>query len=93
MYYSGYKSCNENIDVLLINKCIRHSMNIIQSTDHKIGIYQIKKILLAFFLWWQNMYSKQWILWISSWLSELITKNSCLNNYLKAFWSSDFFKF
>ena len=50
MYYSGYKSCNENIDVLLINKCIRHSMNIIQSTDHKIGIYQIKKILLAFFL-------------------------------------------
>ena len=28
---------NKYKDVLLNNKCLRHSMNIIQSKDHKIG--------------------------------------------------------
>ena len=31
--------------VLLNNKCIRHSMNRIQSKHHRIGIYEINKIL------------------------------------------------
>ena len=28
---------------MLNKKCIRHSRNIIQSKDHKIGTYEIKK--------------------------------------------------
>ena len=35
--YSEYK------DVLMNNKCIRHRMNRIQSKDHKIATYEIKK--------------------------------------------------
>ena len=35
---------NEYKDVLLNNKCIRHSMNIIQNQDHRIETYGIKKI-------------------------------------------------
>ena len=31
---------DEYKDVLLNNKCLRHSVNRIQSKDHKIGIYQ-----------------------------------------------------
>ena len=34
---------NEYKDVLLNNKSLRHSMNIIQSKDHRIGIYEINK--------------------------------------------------
>ena len=49
MYYYGYKSYNEYKDVLLNKKCIRHSVNRIQSKDRKIRIYQINKILLSSF--------------------------------------------
>ena len=34
-------------DVLLNNKCLRHSMNRIQSKDHIIETYEIKKISLS----------------------------------------------
>ena len=34
---------NEHKDVLLNNKCLRHSMNRIQRKDHRIGTYEIKK--------------------------------------------------
>ena len=34
-------------DVLLTNKCLRHSMNRIQSKDHRIRIYEIKKTSLS----------------------------------------------
>ena len=37
-------SHNECKDVLLNNKCLRHSMNRIQSKDHRIGTYEIIKI-------------------------------------------------
>ena len=42
-------SHNKYKDVLLNNKCIRHSMNRIQSKDHRIGIYEINKISLCCF--------------------------------------------
>ena len=42
-------SHNEYKDVLLNNKCIRHSMNRIQSKDHSIGTYKIKKNSLSCF--------------------------------------------
>ena len=42
-------SHNEYKDILLNNKCLRHSMNIIQSRDHRIGIYEINKISLSCF--------------------------------------------
>ena len=41
--YDEYK------DVLLNNKCLRKSMNRIQSKDHKIGAYEIKKFSLSCF--------------------------------------------
>ena len=41
---------SEYKDVLLNNKCLRHSMNRVQSKDHRIGIYEINKILFALFL-------------------------------------------
>ena len=41
--YDEYK------DVLLHNKCLRKSMNRIQSKDHKIGAYEIKKVSLSCF--------------------------------------------
>ena len=47
-------SCNKNVvatlghneykDVLLKNKCLRHSMNRIPSKHHTIGTYEISKI-------------------------------------------------
>ena len=37
-------SHNEYKDILLNKKCIRHSMNKIQSKDHRIGTYAINKI-------------------------------------------------
>ena len=40
---------NEYNDVLLNNKCLRHSMNRIQSKDHRIGTYKINKISLTCF--------------------------------------------
>ena len=42
-------SHNEYKDVLLNKKCLRHSMNRIQSKDHKIGIYEINQISLSCF--------------------------------------------
>ena len=42
-------SHNEYKDVLLNKKCLRHSMNRIQSKDHKIGTYEINKISLSCF--------------------------------------------
>ena len=42
-------SHSEYKDVLLNKKCLRHSMNRIQSKDHRIGTYEINKISLYFF--------------------------------------------
>ena len=42
-------SHNEYKDVLLNKKCFRHSMDRIQSKDHKIGTYEINKISLSCF--------------------------------------------
>ena len=42
-------SHNEYKDVLLNKKCLRHSVNRIQSKDHKIGTYEINKISLSCF--------------------------------------------
>ena len=76
------KGVNENVvaaishnkykDVLLKNKCIRHSMNRIQSKDDKIGTCEIKKFMD--FFWWQNVELKEWVSLISFWISELIVK-------------------
>ena len=35
---------NEYKDVMLNNKCLRHSMNKIQSKDHRIGTHKINKL-------------------------------------------------
>ena len=40
---------NEYNDVLLNNECIRYSINIIQSKDHRIGAFGINKIQLSCF--------------------------------------------
>ena len=40
---------NEYKNVLLNNKCIRHSINRIQSKDHRKGTYEISKISLSCF--------------------------------------------
>ena len=37
------KSHNDYKDVLLNNKCMRHSMNRIQNYRHRIGTYEISK--------------------------------------------------
>ena len=37
-------SHNEYNDVLLNNKCLRYSMNRVQSKDHIIGINEVNKI-------------------------------------------------
>ena len=42
-------SHNEYKDVLLNKKCLMHSMNTIQSTDNRIGTYEINKISLSCF--------------------------------------------
>ena len=42
-------SHNEYKYVLLNKKCLRHSMNSIQSKDHRIGTYEINKIYLSYF--------------------------------------------
>ena len=42
-------SHNEYKDVLPNKKCLRDSMNRIQSKDHKIGTYEINKISLSSF--------------------------------------------
>ena len=40
---------NKYKDVLLNKKCLRHSMNTIQSKDHRIRTYEISKISLSCF--------------------------------------------
>ena len=40
---------NEYKDVLLNNKCLKHSMNRIQNKDHIIGTYEINKLALSCF--------------------------------------------
>ena len=45
-------------EVSLNNKCMRHSMNRIQSKDHMIGIYEINKTALSWFdetIYFQNI--------------------------------------
>ena len=42
-------SNSEHKDFLLNKKCLRHSMNRIQSKDHRIGTYEINKISLSCF--------------------------------------------
>ena len=42
-------SYNEYKNVLLNKKCLKHSMNRIQSKDHKMGTYEINKISLSCF--------------------------------------------
>ena len=42
-------SHNDYKDVLLNSKCLRHSMNRIQSKDHRIGTYEINKISWSYF--------------------------------------------
>ena len=42
-------SHNEYKDVLLNNKCLRHSMNKIQSKNHTIETYNSNKISLSYF--------------------------------------------
>ena len=42
-------SRNEYKVVLLNKRCLRHSMNRIQSKHHKIGAYEINKISLSCF--------------------------------------------
>ena len=42
-------SCKKYKDVLLNNEWIRHSINRIQSNDHRMGTYEIKKIFLFCF--------------------------------------------
>ena len=43
------KGHNEYKDVSLNNKCIRYSMNRIQSKDHRIGTYEINQVSLSCF--------------------------------------------
>ena len=43
----GTISHNEHKDILLNKKCLRHSMNSIQSNGHRIRIYEINKIYLS----------------------------------------------
>ena len=40
---------NEHKDILLNKKFLRHSMNRIQSKDHRIGPYEINKVSLSCF--------------------------------------------
>ena len=42
-------SQNEYKDVFLNQKCLRHSMNRMQSKNHRIGTYEINKISLSCF--------------------------------------------
>ena len=57
--YKKAKGVNRNVvvtishkkyqNILLNNKCIRHTMNRIQSKDHRIETYEINKISLSCF--------------------------------------------
>ena len=57
--HKNVKSVNKNVvaaisykeykDALLNNRCIRHSINSIQSRNHRIGTYEMIKTLLSCF--------------------------------------------
>ena len=42
-------SHNEYKNILLNKKCIRHTMDRIQSKYHRVGTYEVNKILLFWF--------------------------------------------
>ena len=66
-------SRNEYKDVLLNKTCLRHSVNRIQSKDHKIGTYKISKISFSCFddkIYIQNKGYNG----LASWLLELIIR-------------------
>ena len=62
--YKKEKGVNKNIistithkeykDVLLNNKCVKHSVNRIQSKNHRIGTYEINKIFFDDKIYVQN---------------------------------------
>ena len=64
---------SEYKDVLLNLKCIRHTMNRIESKHHRIRTSEILQNFNVLF-WWQKLYQKHWIQWISSWVLKLIVK-------------------
>ena len=74
-------SHNEHKDVLLNNKCLRHSMNRIQSKDHRIGTYEIHKISLSCFNDKTYIQNTGYDGLVRSWKR----KKRFLNNYLKLF--------
>ena len=83
---------NEYKEVLLNIKCRRHSMNGIQSKDHRIGTYEINKISLSCFddkIYIQiNGYDGLALGYPS------LLKNSYLNNFLKKlFFQAYYFNF
>ena len=48
-YFVATIKHNEYKNILLNKECLRHSMNRIQSKDHRIGTYEISKISLPCF--------------------------------------------
>ena len=68
-------SHNEHKDVLLNNKCIRHSMNIIQSKHHRIWTYKINKAFLSCF-------KGKIFIQHNGYDGLVLGYNSYLNNYL-----------
>ena len=87
-------SHNEYKDVLLIKKCFKQRINRVQSKDHRIRTYEINKISL--FCFGDKIYIQNngWMWWISSWLPELIIKNSSFSNYSKKlFYQENCFNF
>ena len=74
--------------VNLNKKCSRPLMNSSQSKDIRIrNLWNQQDFFFLFWLW--NMHPKQWMLWISSWLLELIIKTVILITTQKCF----FFKY
>ena len=57
-------------------------MNRTQSKDHRVITYEINKRFIVLF-YWQNIYSKHLIWWMSSWLSEQIRKTVILITIFK----------
>ena len=81
-------SHNEYKNVFMNKKCLRHSMNRIQSKDHKIGTYEINKTSLSYFdnkIYIQNNacdgsslgYKKD--IYHSDYLKKLFCQENCSN--------------
>ena len=77
------RNYNEYKCVLLNNKCLKHSINRIQSKNGRIGTYEI--FSLPCFK--DKSYPKQWIWRISSWLVELNIKKISQQVFRKAIFS------